>query len=98
MRHLCTLAAAAALALAAGPLLCGSNLSGTALAMGGKPSDPAARQAQTGELGSVAQTPVIADMGVGQRQAGDGNAPSGNGVFGGAFSRLVDGLLSGLPA
>lgn len=98
MRHLCTLAAAAALALAAGPLLCGSNLSGTALAMGGKPSDPAARQAQTGELGSVAQTPVIADMGVGQRQAGDGNAPSGNGVFGGAFCRLVDGLLSGLPA
>ena len=98
MRHLCTLAAAAALALAAGPLLCGSNLSGTALAMGGKPTDPAARQAQTGELGSVAQTPVIADMGVGQRQAGDGNAPSGNGVFGGAFSRLVDGLLSGLPA
>ena len=98
MRHLCTLAAAAALALAAGPLLCGSNLSGTALAMGGKPTDPAARHAQTGELGSVAQTPVIADMGVGQRRAGDGNAPSGNGVFGGAFCRLVDGLLSGLPA
>ena len=98
MRHLCTLAAAAALALAAGPLLCGSNLSGTALAMGGKPADPAARQAQTGELGSVAQTPVIADMGEAQRQAGDGNAPAGNGVFGGVFSRLVDGLLSGLPA
>ena len=96
MRHLGTLAALAALTLAAGPLLSGSLLAGTALAMGAKPTGPAVRQAQTGKLGSVAQTPSIASMGEGQ-QAGDGNAPAG-GVFGSAFSRLIDGLLSGLPA
>ena len=96
MRYLGTLAALAALTLAAGPLFSGSLLAGTALAMGAKPTGPAVRQAQTGKLGSVAQTPSIASMGEGQ-QAGDGNAPAG-GVFGSAFSRLIDGLLSGLPA
>ncbi|MCR5259237.1 MAG: hypothetical protein K6E40_13905 [Desulfovibrio sp.] len=98
MRHLCSIVCAAALALAAGSLLSGSSLSsGTALAMGGKPSGSAVRQAQTGKLGSVAQTPSAAAMGVGQ-QAGSGKAPAGSGVFGGTFSRLVNGLLSGLPA
>ena len=98
MRHPAWASALAVLALAASPLPAGSLLpSGTAFAMGGRPSGSADRQPRAGELGGVAEAPGFGSMGMGMAEGqtgGAAKAPSGSGVFGDAFSLMAAGLAA----